>query len=387
MAPKVPKLVTKDLTPSWRRFRQQRRAASQSAGLPYPGSQPLLHDEEAGSARIDRSTLPPEWVDHAERADEEIKEIKEQIEKLLTAHERCLALAEESPERRCSEREVEAISGHVAGLIRICEQTIHQIRSIGRGKEGLLDDEFRRNMQRNLASQLQQLSKQTREAQKAFLLQLKGRTPPQASSDAFGGAGPPSSSSAAPVQMQQQLSELDEMEAIAAQRSSDIAQIASSVVELNRIFRDLAELVIDQGTILDRIDHNTEKIYQKSNEAKGQLHQAMKRKKEDDTRAWRCLLAWGSADLVLIIVLLIKYQLKYGLKNVLIVLVIAGLLITGCYFGLKQYKPKVLTEGPSYIERIIPEGYRPEELWKKIRPGPMNTAKMGVSAMRGGVAP
>eukprot|EP00435_Cladocopium_sp_Y103_P069894 s617_g34.t1 len=65
------------------------------------------------------------------------------------------------------------------------------------------------------------------------------------------------------VQMQEQLAELDEMEVIAAQRSSEIAQIASSVVELNRIFKDLASLVIDQGTVLDRIDFNTEKIYQR----------------------------------------------------------------------------------------------------------------------------
>ncbi|CAE7628862.1 SYP43 [Symbiodinium pilosum] len=218
----------------------------------------------------------------------------------------------------------------------------------------------------------------------------RGKEPSSAAAAAAedpGGYGGPALSSAAPVQMQQQLNELDEMEAIAAQRSSDIAQIASSVVELNRIFRDLAELVIDQGTILDRIDFNTEKIYQRSDEAKGQLHQAVKRKKESDSRAWRCLLAWGAADVILIIVLLIKYQLKYGLKNVLIFVVIAAVLCAGCYFGLKQYRPKVLAEGPAYVERIIPEGYRPEDLWKKLRPGPVNTAKTAVSAMRGGVGP
>jgi len=393
MAPKPVPLVTHDLTPSWRKYRQQRRRIT-GAGAAYPGSQPLLQDqdEEAGSTRIDRSTLPPEWVDHAEKADEEIKEIKQQIEKLVAAHQHRLALPEDSAQCRSREREVEVISANVAAQIRVCEQTIHQIRHIGRKKEGVLDDEFRQNMQRNLASQLQHLSKRCRELQKAYMTQLKSRkeapsaAAAAAAAEDSGGYGGPALSSAAPVQMQQQLNELDEMEAIAAQRSSDIAQIASSVVELNRIFRDLAELVIDQGTILDRIDHNTEKIYQRSDEAKGQLHQAVTRKKESDTRAWRCLLAWGAADVILIIVLLVKYQLKYGLKNVLIFLVIAAVLITGCYCGLKQYRPKVIAEGPAYFERIIPEGYRPEDLWKKIRPGPMNTAKMGMSAMRGGAA-
>eukprot|EP00913_Durusdinium_trenchii_P012564 g11799.t1 len=158
------------------------------------------------------------------------------------------------------------------------------------------------------------------------------------------------------LQMQQQLAELDDMEVIAAQRSSEIAQIASSVAELNRIFKDLATLVIDQGTVLDRIDFNTEKIYQRSDEAKGQLHQAVKRKKESDSRAWKCLLVWGAADLILLIVLLVKYQLKYGLKNVALFLVAIALVLAVCYFGLKQYKPKVIAEGPAYFEKILPEG-------------------------------
>ncbi|CAJ1328339.1 unnamed protein product [Effrenium voratum] len=167
----------------------------------------------------------------------------------------------------------------------------------------------------------------------------------------------PAAGSGPPLQMQQQLNDLDEMEVIAAQRSSEIAQIASSVVELNRIFKDLATLVIDQGSVLDRIDCNTEKIYQKSHEAKGQLHLAVKRKKESDSRAWRCLLVWGSADLILLIVLLVKYQLKYGLKNVAIFLAVIGLILTVCYCGVKQYQPKVLTE-------VAPGGYLEEAAWQ-----------------------
>lgn len=351
------------------------------AGQGYPGSQPLLQEEETTS-RVDKSSLPPEWVDHAERADEEIKEIKRQIDHLAKAQQRRLELPENHSDSRARERDVEAVSSHVSTLIRCCEQTIHQIRSVGK-KEGLLDDEFRQNMQRNLASQLQQVSKLCREQQKTYMAELKqrkGSMPPEASNpDPMLGA----SASGGGVQMQEQLAELDEMEVIAAQRSSEIAQIASSVVELNRIFKDLASLVIDQGTVLDRIDFNTEKIYQRSDEAKGQLHQAVKRKKESDSRAWKCLLVWGTADLILLIVLLIKYQLKYGLKNVAMFLVAIAVMLTVCYFGLKQYKPKVISEGPAYFEKVIPEGWRPEDLWKKLRPGPVNSAKMGMQAMRG----
>eukprot|EP00930_Biecheleria_cincta_P032619 TRINITY_DN2261_c0_g1_i3.p1 TRINITY_DN2261_c0_g1~~TRINITY_DN2261_c0_g1_i3.p1 ORF type:complete len:403 (-),score=105.63 TRINITY_DN2261_c0_g1_i3:46-1254(-) len=397
------RLVSRDLTPAWKRHRKAaaRLPASSStsrggdgtgAGV-YPGSEALLA-EEGASNRADKSCLPPEWVDYADKAQEEIKDIKGQLVKLTKAHQRrLLSIVSDSA---VPDKEVEAISGNVSSLIRCCEQSVHQIRASGKNRDGMLDDEFRQNMQRNLASQLQQLCRQFREAQKEFMAELKRRKASSSPNDleaAHTGSGARAlSSSAAPggsssLQQQQQqqllLAEIDDMEVVAANRSAEIAQIVSSVEELNRIFKDLAALVIDQGTILDRIDFNTEKIYNKSNEAKGQILKAVKKKKESDTRAWKCFLVWGGLDAILLLVLLVKYQIKYGLLNVLIFVVIMSLVCTGLYYYIKWKMPKFLTEGP---ESLLPEGWRPSDLWKKLRPGPVNAAKMAVS-MRGGGSP
>jgi hypothetical protein len=43
-------------------------------------------------------------------------------------------------------------------------------------------------------------------------------------------------------------------------RDKEIQQIARSIEELSQIFKELAILVIDQGTILDRIDYNMEQV-------------------------------------------------------------------------------------------------------------------------------
>jgi syntaxin 16 len=59
---------------------------------------------------------------------------------------------------------------------------------------------------------------------------------------------------------QQQLQVVDDLEAVAEERDAEITRIAQSIEELAQIFKELAVLVIDQGTILDRIDFNMEQV-------------------------------------------------------------------------------------------------------------------------------
>merc|ERR1712139_167010 len=100
--------------------------------------------------------------------------------------------------------------------------------------------------------------------------------------------------------------ELDAMEVNVDQRSDEIVRIAQSVSDLHTIFKELAVLVIDQGTILDRIDYNVEQVVHQSRQANVQLQKAEKAQKSN--RAMKCIIVLVAVNLVLIVILILKHR-------------------------------------------------------------------------------
>ena len=64
---------------------------------------------------------------------------------------------------------------------------------------------------------------------------------------------------------------LNSNDAAIAQREREINEIAKGIIELADIFKDLQMMIIDQGTMLDRIDYNIENMVVNVKEAEKEL--------------------------------------------------------------------------------------------------------------------
>ena len=82
-----------------------------------------------------------------------------------------------------------------------------------------------------------------------------------------------------------------------------IAQVAESVSELADVFKEIHVLVIDQGTILDRIDYNIEQASDRVGLAVKELNKANEYQKRSRTMLciYLLLLLCGAMVVVLIL--------------------------------------------------------------------------------------
>jgi len=98
------------------------------------------------------------------------------------------------------------------------------------------------------------------------------------------------------------------MDQMSAERERQINQVAESVNDLADIFKEIQVLVIDQGTVLDRIDYNIEQAAGKIGEAEVELRKANDYQKKSKTMLciYLLLLLCGA----MVIVLLLKKSLR-----------------------------------------------------------------------------
>ena len=105
-----------------------------------------------------------------------------------------------------------------------------------------------------------------------------------------------------------QMSVMQNLEGIVNERDEEIQKIAKSIEELSNIFKELAVLIIDQGTILDRIDYNMEQVVEHVKEGITQLEQAEELQKS--ARPTKCIIALLLLIGVMMTVLIVKHTGK-----------------------------------------------------------------------------
>ena len=178
-----------------------------------------------------------------------------------------------------------------------------------------------KNIERRVAQQLQDLGGEYRHGRRAYNAKLKGQTieeyRPDLSNFGSGAPGPsagsgffdedeaPSNAGCAdPRFSAQQTMQLVMAERMTEEREKAIGQVAESVGELAEIFKEIQVLVIDQGTILDRIDYNIEQAADRVGQAAVEITKANEYQKK--SRTMYCIYILLLLCSFMVVILIIK---------------------------------------------------------------------------------
>ncbi|CAM9020824.1 hypothetical protein WICANDRAFT_63102 [Wickerhamomyces anomalus NRRL Y-366-8] len=229
----------------------------------------------SGDNNIELIALPPSFLDISEGIDENLDFISKKIDKLNGLYKKNLLPG--FNDRTTDEEEIEKLNYTITTKFYECNNLVKRFEGIKRQPNNKLkadDLNMIENMQKNYALKIQQLSSNFRKLQNNYIKFLKKDEFEQLPSlnksnqvidqstynpaideteelESYSREAIKESSSI----LQQKSSINDSM---IRQREQEITKLAQGVLEVSSIFKEMQNMVIDQGTILDRIDYNLE---------------------------------------------------------------------------------------------------------------------------------
>ncbi|XP_063686858.1 syntaxin-16-like isoform X2 [Bolinopsis microptera] len=282
--PKFP-LVTTD---HWNLFSKER---NRSAKRRLQGPVSYRQDDSGGdvdtllntdSERGDSSAiLPPAFTDELTSIEFEMSDIRRKMTHLESLHGDHLRNAFDDDREK--ENEIEILTKQITRGFHKCQNSI---KLIGQRARNSSTQQLRMatNIMSSLASTLQEESSDFKKLQSDYLNRLKGREERERMlgvgddyQDLFGGDDDQEYIDSKFTNQQIQMVEQNSRQV--EQRDEEIRRIVESIAELQSIFSDLAGLVADQGTVLDRIDYNMEQTVVKVEDGYQELIKAEKHQK------------------------------------------------------------------------------------------------------------
>ncbi|KAF2180833.1 t-SNARE [Zopfia rhizophila CBS 207.26] len=246
--------------------------------------------EDDGDAVIEMDLLPPRWLDTQDEVTEYLSEIAKQTRKLDQLHQKHVLPGFDDEEvKRREEREIEQVTQEISRGFQKCQKAIQRIEMMVREakQQGSInngEEVMAQNLKISLASRVADVSAMFRKKQAAYLKKLRSlggfSSPFRSATPVQNPYNDPalqesdadrSFSQSTLLQTKQQRLRHDPNEALIAQREREIEDIAQGIIELANIFQELQTMVIDQGSMLDRIDYNVERMATDVKEADKEL--------------------------------------------------------------------------------------------------------------------
>ncbi|XP_060848352.1 syntaxin-16-like isoform X2 [Rhopalosiphum padi] len=289
-------------------------------------SEGCVNDEvslmEAGRAIDMRSQeiCPPPWTGLFEDAQCSIAWLQNKLEELRSLQDAHLLRPTALNDSNLQEKYIQNLTLEITRIFASTKKTINQIQLHSNGIFDNKESQLSYNVSSALMSSLQNVFNEFRNSQKVYRNKIKNlegislqmlfeTNDNSSNSNSLLSINEQCSSNAFGQQLQMLQSNQtrtfaailieEENAKMAVQLEREANQIASSIVELNNIFKDVAHMAVQQGNVLDRIDYNIEQAEIKVKQDAAKLIES----EDCYDRKIKCILILVTISFVLLILL------------------------------------------------------------------------------------
>lgn len=316
-------MATRDRTALFLRYREEARALHRRPHSSRAGEEGndrddvdngLADDDALQSHSIRRGGMEPDWVFTYNELTGDMAELEKSLEQLAALYAKHLLPSFGESDTSQLESDIRLRSHRLTKMLHEVEQKVRNITKAGpqlESDETKVERQIRRNMQKRFATPLQALSVSFRKKQKSYLDKLQEqRETYTGKADSNMGTlvdvTDDTTSEANDVGFSEtQLLTVENASALAEERTRELHRVAENVNDLATLVKDIAALVVDQGTVLDRVDYNLQDVKLKTDAAVRQLHIA--NRYQSKRHALCCIILLAVACGVMFIILVLKW--------------------------------------------------------------------------------
>ncbi|UMM25092.1 hypothetical protein L5515_005050 [Caenorhabditis briggsae] len=206
----------------------------------------------------------PVWIHTADQVEFEFERVQRRLDELGDAQRKHISrpnFGDEAFEKE--EKAMEQTTEQITQMLTHCQRLIRMI-SGNHGKEKAMQKKLRENAAATLSLTLSQITDEFRGRQLKYLSDIQSRsrnvdnylitTDPLIDAPNWEDLDVSPSAELSMAQLQQFMNNDREVR----EREKEVLAVNSSIRELNTLFQDLSQMIVDQGSVVDRIDYNVE---------------------------------------------------------------------------------------------------------------------------------